>query len=110
MSCVNYIPEGHDNAVSRQYLRDMTGNTDRTNRRELKESDELVLNLQDGKGYFKPAPEEDRLVRAFIRQEESRIREIRKTVIKAKRYLSEKARIEKDRRIGQMTIQDFLRY
>lgn len=108
MSCVEYIPEGHENAVSRQYLRDMTGNTDRSNRREIKESDELVLNLQDGKGYFKPAPDEDRFVRAFIRQEESRIREIRKTVKKAKRYLDEKARLEEDQRIGQMNLKDML--
>lgn len=108
MSCVEYIPDGHENAVSRQYLRDMTGNTDRSNRREIKESDELVLNLQDGKGYFKPGPDEDRLVRAFIRQEESRIREILKTVTKAKRYLDEKARLEEDRRIGQMNLKDML--
>lgn len=108
MSCVEYIPEGHENAVSRQYLRDMTGNTDRSNRREIKESDELVLNLQDGKGYFKPGPDEDRFVRAFIRQEESRIREIRKTVTKAKQYLDEKARLEEDRRIGQMNLKDML--
>lgn len=108
MSCVEYIPAGHENAVSRQYLRDMTGNTDRSNRREIKESDELVLNLQDGKGYFKPGPDEDRLVRAFIRQEESRIREIRKTVTKAKQYLDEKARLEEDRRIGQMNLKDML--
>lgn len=108
MSCVKYIPAGHENAVSRQYLHDMTGNTDRSNRREIKESDELVLNLQDGKGYFKPGPDEDRLVRAFIRQEESRIREIRKTVTKAKRYLDEKARLEEDRRNGQMNLKDIL--
>lgn len=108
MSCVEYIPQGYKNAVSRQYLRDMTGNTDRTNRREIKESDELILNLQDGKGYFKPGLDEDRLVRAFIRQEESRIREIRKTVTKAKRYLDEKARFEEDGRIGQMNLKDML--
>lgn len=104
MSCAEYIPAGHENAVSRQYLRDMTGNTDRSNRREIKESDELVLNLQDGKGYFKPAPGEERLVRAFIRQEESRIREIQKTVKKAKFYLRDKHKRQED--IGQMSIFD----
>lgn len=68
----------------------MTGLDDRTIRGELKASDDLILNLQDGSGYFKPSAAEDGLVRAYIRQEESRIREIRKTVEKAKQYLFEK--------------------
>lgn len=106
MSCVDYIPEGHENAVSRQYLRNMTGMCDRTLRIDLKSSDELIINLQDGKGYFKPGPDEDRFVRAFIRQEESRIREIQKTVRKAKFYLHDKHKKQEDKNMGQISIFD----
>ena len=107
MSCVDYIPDGHENAVSRQYLRDMTGMSDRSMRIDLKASRELVLNLQDGKGYFRPSESEDGLVRAYIRQEESRIREIQKTVRKAKSYLHDKQQREDDQKNGQMSIWDF---
>lgn len=107
MSCVDYIPTGHENAVSRQYLRDMTGMSDRSMRIDLKSSRELVLNLQDGKGYFRPSENEDGLVRAYIRQEESRIREIQKTVRKAKSYLHDKQQSEDDQKNGQMSIWDF---
>lgn len=108
MSCIDYIPEGHENAVSRQYLRDMTGMSDRSMRIDLKASRELVLNLQDGKGYFRPSESEDGLVRAYIKQEESRIREIQKTVRKAKSYLHDKQQREGDRKTGQLNIMDFL--
>ena len=107
MSCVGYIPEGHENAVSRQYLRDMTGMSDRSMRIDLKSSRELVLNLQDGKGYFRPSESEDGLVRAYIRQEESRIREIQKTARKAKTYLYDKQQREEHQKNGQMSIWDF---
>lgn len=107
MSCIDYIPEGHENAVSRQYLRDMTGMSDRSMRIDLKASRELVLNLQDGKGYFRPSESEDCLVRAYIKQEESRIREIQKTVRKAKTYLHDKQQREEDHKNGQMSIWDF---
>lgn len=107
MACADYIPEGHKNAVSRKYLSDVTGMSDRTLRIDLKASRELILNLQDGKGYFKPAQDEDMLVRAYIRQEESRIREIQKTVKKARSYLIEKQKREEDRKTGQMSIWDF---
>lgn len=107
MSCIDYIPEGHENAVSRQYLRDMTGMSDRSMRIDLKASRELVLNPQDGKGYFRPSESEDGLVRAYIRQEESRIREIQKTVRKAKSYLHDKQQSEDDQKNGQMSIWDF---
>lgn len=110
MSCVEYIPQGYKNAVSRQYLRDMTGNTDRTNRREIKESDELVLNLQDGAGYFRPAPGEERLVRAYIRQEEARIRSIQEQVRKAKSYLYDARQLEEDMKTGRLNMRDMLGY
>ncbi len=108
MSCEEYIPEGHDNAVSRQYLRDMTGMCDRQLRIDLKSSECLILNLQDGKGYFKPGTGEEGLVRAFIRQEETRIRSIQKQVQKAKSYLYDCRQTKDDHKCGQLNLKDVL--
>ena len=110
MSCAEYIPEGHENAVSRQYLRDMTGMCDRQMRADLKASKELILNLQDGAGYFKPAPGEERLVMAYIRQEEARIRSIQEQVRKAKSYLYDARQLEEDLNTGQLNLKDMLEY
>lgn len=111
MSCIiNEIPVGHENAVSREYLRAATGLSDRKMRIEIKESDELTINLQDGKGYFRPAENEDHLVRMYIRQEEARARNVLEGAKKAKRYLKAKKDMEDDRETGQMNMQDFLGY
>lgn len=108
MRCEEYIPTGHENAVSRQYLRDMTGMSDRTMRQDINSSEALILNLQDGKGYFKPGPGEERLVRAFIRQEEARIRSIQNTVKKAKNFLDYAGQFEDDQSIAQLNMKDVL--
>lgn len=52
---VNYIPYGHNNAISRQTLCSLTGMTDRTVRRKIEEARRagaLIENEQDGRGYF----------------------------------------------------------
>ena len=108
MRCEEYIPTGHENAVSRQYLRDITGMSDRTMRQDLKSSQALILNLQDGKGYFKPGPGEERLVRAFIRQEEARMRSIQDTVKKAQNFLDYARQIEEDQNPGQLNMKVML--
>lgn len=78
---LDYIPVGHDRAVTRAELIDRTGIKDRalrdlihTARREIP-----ILNLQDGCGYFIPdmnLPEERMMLRKYIKQEESRLKSI----------------------------------
>ena len=57
-----YIPEGHKNAIKREDLRILTGLDDRTLRDQINKSDELIINMGDGEGYFKPSPEDYHLV------------------------------------------------
>lgn len=50
------IPLGKDNAISRQELCRLTGLADRENRRLIEEArnkGEIIINLQDGRGYYK---------------------------------------------------------
>ena len=52
---VNYIPYGHDNAVSRERLCDLTGKSDRAVRHlieKARRAGALIENKQDGRGYF----------------------------------------------------------
>ena len=72
MNIFDYIPTGHKNAVSRRWLQTTTHMSDRMVRRliaEVNKNDcdaELIINLQDGKGYFRPAEDEKNLVRNWM--------------------------------------------
>ena len=51
----NYIPHGKDNAISRERLSEITGLSDRRVRKAIEYArldDVIILNLQDGNGYF----------------------------------------------------------
>lgn len=77
INITDYIPIGHENAISRRDLARMTGLGDRQMRHCIKMArrETPILNLQDGAGYFRPdtADETDKvLLRAFLKQEESR--------------------------------------
>lgn len=56
MDIKKYIPKGHDHAVSIETLMAMTGMSNRQVRRAIAESDAIILNMQDGKGYFRMNP------------------------------------------------------
>ena len=56
MDIKKYIPKGHENAVSIDTLIAMTGMSNRQVRRAIAESDAIILNMQDGKGYFRMNP------------------------------------------------------
>ncbi|WP_448902707.1 hypothetical protein [Eubacterium sp.] len=75
MDIVDYIPFGRENAVTRAQLRSRTGIDDRTIRDMIADArrDTVILNMQDGKGYFRPLPEEINYVKAHERQESARI-------------------------------------
>ena len=83
----NLIPHGKKNAVSRTTLIIKTGQTDRTNRDCIANSEEVVINLQDGSGYFRPLPSEKELVRRYYKQEHKRALMILKRLRKLKKWL-----------------------
>lgn len=58
----DYIPYGHDNGVSLDELYYITGIDERRIRKEISESKDLIINMQDGKGYFRPTRDEIELV------------------------------------------------
>ena len=64
MDIVDYIPFGRENAVTRAQLRIVTGLNDRQIREQISQArrDTVILNMQDGKGYFRPLPEERHIV------------------------------------------------
>lgn len=77
MEIIDYIPVGHKNAVSRQYLSKITGMGDRKVREAIHEAKRNTVILNVGKGYYIPDPEDviDRKeVIRYMKQEESRIK------------------------------------
>lgn len=86
MLVTDYIPYGHANAITRSELESMTGFTDREIRDSINKSEDLIINLQDGCGYFKPLPDEENLVLIWERIFWKRIRDERRRVLKAKEW------------------------
>lgn len=81
---IEQIPEGHENAITVEELAFRTGFSNRYIRDSIANSEELIINLQDGEGYFKPLPTEGDLVRVWTMLMRSRIKEIEDRLIKAK--------------------------
>lgn len=97
-SILDYIPVGHDNAVSRDYLTSIymskynlkKDTADRKMRKDIKKfstREHPILNLQDGKGYFQPASNEMHLARICRAQGNHRIRSMRKEVSELDKYI-----------------------
>ena len=89
---LDYIPTGSKNAVSRKYLSEVTGMSDRILRDEIHKArcKIPIINLSDRKGYFIPdmnVKSDVNKLMLFVLQEESRIQEIQKVVDTAKRTL-----------------------
>lgn len=89
MNIIDFIPFGKSNAVSYGELQNLTG----LNKREVRayisraRKDFIILNLQDGKGFFQPIEgEEDELVVRYLRQEEHRNKEHNETLTPARKY------------------------
>ena len=79
MNIISLIPQGKVNAISRTELRYMTKLNDRV-MRELIEQERrkgaIILNLQDGRGYYRPAPDEMDDVRRQYKQNDRRAKSI----------------------------------
>ena len=98
MSVTNYgelmelVPEGRENAVSRSELRMLAGISDRKCRRflqEAKEHEELIVNLQDGKGYFRPGTDDIKSIAAQYKLNQSRMISLSKQQKNLRRILKE---------------------
>ena len=75
MDIKKYIPKGHEAAVTIETLMAMTGMSNRQVRRAIAESDAIILNMQDGKGYFRMNPRtkaERAFAEKYSAQEKSR--------------------------------------
>ena len=85
MKIEDYIPYGHENGVTRKQLaRLFEGqgkDPDRMAREALQEARgrTAILNLGDGKGYFRPLPEEKDLVIRWKRGQLNRAKEVKKS-------------------------------
>ena len=95
---LDYIPFGHENAVSRDFLSNIymseygleKDTADRKMRRDIEKAstrEHPILNLQDQKGYFQPLPEEIHLVKLYRAQENRRTLTIRKKVSEIDKYI-----------------------
>lgn len=70
----DHIPFGEENAISREQLRIRCGMEDRMMRRAIEHDRKIIpiVNTQNGKGYFRPLPEDSGALNAFIKQNVSR--------------------------------------
>lgn len=89
---LDYIPTGQKNAITRSELCRATGLNDRVMRVAIHKARRKipVLNMQDGNGYFIPDmnTESDRLLlKRYVRQEESRLKNIGWALRSARRTL-----------------------
>lgn len=78
MEISDFIPYGHENGMTARELSDLTGITERKirDRIALERHNVVILNMQDGQGYFRPREDEGDLVREWVKQEENRLRSI----------------------------------
>ena len=76
MDILEYIPYGRKNAIKRKTLRDLTGLSDRDMRRaiELARQETPIINLQDGRGYYRPDDRDD--LQRYVLQEQARAKKI----------------------------------
>lgn len=94
MNILDYIPTGHENAITRHDLRALTHLNDRAIRASIAAAnknapdDVLIINMQDGQGYFRPAPDEEPLVCEWRAQMRSRACENDEGADAADRYLN----------------------
>lgn len=101
MNILDCLPIGHKNAIDRDVLNGLMRMGDRQVRKLIKgindsEDDSLlIINLQDGKGYFRPAPDENNLVKIWRAQERARGNGVFGSVNAADRYLSRSRKKQK---------------
>lgn len=90
MNIIDYIPQGHENAITREQLVLITGLPDRTIRKliEIAREQYCIINHQDGTGYFQPEPDDEKSTKMWIHQEEARARRVLNGTKGAKDFLN----------------------
>lgn len=93
---VQVIPVGHENAVTGRRLAQMLGIKQRDVRRLISKArkDHVIINLQDGEGYFLPDTNETCHVHRWFNQESSRLRELDESLRGARKFLDNVGGIE----------------
>lgn len=86
MGIEQFIPVGSKNAIKREDLRILSGLPDRKLRDAINKSEALIINMQDGSGYFIPADNETELVKQWESTSWKRIRTQRERALKAKEW------------------------
>lgn len=89
---LSFIPTGSKNAIKRKWLCTLTGLRDRVVRDMIHHARHKmpIINLSKGKGYYFPDMNQDcdrQLLIRYVRQEESRVRNIIWALAGAKRTL-----------------------
>lgn len=91
MNIIDCIPFGQENAITYNELRRLTGYDKRTVRREISRArkEYVILNLQDGNGFFRPTEKERQLAKRFYYQEKHRLSEFTDTLFPLMKFLFE---------------------
>lgn len=82
MNIIDYIPQGHKNAISRRSLCTLTGLNDRVVRGLIEEArrETIIISNNDGSGYWlfpdDPTEQEKEMLRRYVKQQESRAKSI----------------------------------
>lgn len=87
-----FIPIGRNYAIKRKDLCEKYQITDdvmREKLRKYREQGEVIINLQDGLGYFRPQKDETYLVELHIKQETNRAISCFKAIRAEKKWLAE---------------------
>ena len=96
MNITDYIPKGQNNAVSADSLCTALNIDRRTVRRLISSAQEngaVILNMQDGRGYFVPADDESQLVDDYIKPESARARSIFRKLRTARKWCPEQTEL-----------------
>lgn len=89
MNLLDLIPYGHENAITREELARLTHLPDRIVRAKINDlrQHHAILNMQDGRGYFRPLESEYALVKLWLGQTRSRARECAQSLNGASEWL-----------------------
>lgn len=78
MQITDFIPVGHENGVTAAQISSITGISQRQVREmiAIARHETIILNMQDGEGYFIPDEGEEGLTLQWVLQEEARLKSI----------------------------------
>lgn len=87
---VKYIPFGKENAIGRSELEMKVGCSDRVMRDLINTARkrEVIVNIQNGSGYYRPTKDDVGEVEQFKRQEENRAKDIFRGLQPVRKFLN----------------------